>query len=160
MVTIRTAANARSAPLTGQDAGFRVTVEDLTTGDKQAMICAPGDMMVIPFAPCYKASSQHHANGTTIITLKDHRPQFEARPVGDQIEWRSLEHAPVAGLRAELASRVPETEHVSTEHDRFADLLAISYELDLGDDRDQDMGSNIRQLIVVDDMHAAGVDHA
>lgn len=62
--------------------GFRVTVEDLDTGEQQAMIVAPGDMMLIPFAPCYKAGSQHFpTSGTTVITLKDHRPQFEARQV-------------------------------------------------------------------------------
>lgn len=71
---------ACAAPATSANPGFRVTVEDLATGDTQSMICAPGDMMLIPFAPCYKHSSQHHANGTTIITVKDHHPQFKAHP--------------------------------------------------------------------------------
>lgn len=62
--------------------GFRVTVEDLETGEKSATEIAPGDLILIPFAPAFKASSQHYpGSGTTVITVKDHRPQSEARPV-------------------------------------------------------------------------------
>lgn len=62
--------------------GFRVTVEDLETGDKSAMEVAPGDLILLPFAPCFKAHSTHYpGSGTTVITVKDHRPQWEAREV-------------------------------------------------------------------------------
>lgn len=60
------------------DEGFRVTVEDLKTGEKQCMIVAEGDFMLIPFAPCYLAGSQRWPkSGTVQVTLKDYRP---ARP--------------------------------------------------------------------------------
>lgn len=55
---------------------FRVTVEDLVTGDKQVMEFAPGDYVLIPFAPCHRSSMQAYPrSGTHVITLKDHRPQ-------------------------------------------------------------------------------------
>lgn len=63
------------------DKGFRVTVEDLETGDKQAMVVAPGDVMLLPFAPAYKSHVARYDNtGTTVITVKEHRPQWPARP--------------------------------------------------------------------------------
>ena len=62
--------------------GFRVTVEDLDNGDKQTMEVAPGDLVLMPFAPCFKAHSTHYpGNGTTVITVKDHRPEWPARQV-------------------------------------------------------------------------------
>lgn len=64
--------------------GFRVTVEDLETGDKQAMIVHAGDYMLIPFAPCYLETTQTHANGTHVITVKNHRPQDAPRQVPPQ----------------------------------------------------------------------------
>jgi hypothetical protein len=54
--------------------GFKVTVEDLDNGETQSMIVHPGDYMLIPFAPCYLHHTQASANGTTVLTLKDHRP--------------------------------------------------------------------------------------
>jgi hypothetical protein len=61
---------------------FRVTVEDLTTGDKQVMEFAPGDYVLIPFAPCYRDGIQiYPQKGTHVITVKDYRPQEPARQV-------------------------------------------------------------------------------
>lgn len=62
--------------------GFRVTVEDLDNGEKSVVDVAPGDIMLIPFAPCFKAHSTHYpGSGTTVITVKDHRPEWPAREV-------------------------------------------------------------------------------
>jgi len=61
---------------------FRVTVEDLETGDKQAMEVAAGDYILIPFAPCHLAHANHHpGKGTVVLTVKDHRPQDKPRQV-------------------------------------------------------------------------------
>ena len=54
--------------------GFKVTVEDLDRGGSQSMIVREGDYMLIPFAPCYLHHTQASANGTVVVTLKDHRP--------------------------------------------------------------------------------------
>jgi hypothetical protein len=61
--------------------GFRVTVEDLKTGEKQAMVVAEGDYMVIPFAPCYLDRTNRSSNGTVQITLKGHGPKGPAKAV-------------------------------------------------------------------------------
>jgi hypothetical protein len=61
---------------------FRVTVEDLETGDKQAMEVAAGDYILIPFAPCYLAhTNAYPGKGTVVLTVKDHRPQDAPREV-------------------------------------------------------------------------------
>lgn len=60
---------------------FRVTVEDLETGEKQAMEVAEGDYMLIPFGSCYLASVAKHSTGTVQITLRDHNPAGPARAV-------------------------------------------------------------------------------
>lgn len=65
------------------DKGFRVTVEDLQTGTKQAMTVQPGDYMLIPFAPCYLHYTQRSANGTVQVTLKGHAPQ--AKPAQTEV---------------------------------------------------------------------------
>lgn len=65
-------------------AGFRVTVEDLATGEKQSRIVAEGDYMLIPFAPCYLHSAQRYGNGTVSVTLKGHSPRpVEQAVTGD-----------------------------------------------------------------------------
>jgi hypothetical protein len=56
-------------------AGFRVTVEDLATGEKQSRVVSEGDYMLIPFAPCYLHSAQRYGNGTVSVTLKGHSPR-------------------------------------------------------------------------------------
>jgi hypothetical protein len=53
---------------------FRVTVEDLETGDVQSMQVAAGDYMVIPFEPCYLDRTQRNGNGTVQLTLRKHSP--------------------------------------------------------------------------------------
>lgn len=61
---------------------FRVTVEDLATGGKQAMEVAAGDYILIPFAPCHVVGTEVYPTaGTHVITLKGHRPAGPARPV-------------------------------------------------------------------------------
>lgn len=60
---------------------FRVTVEDLETGEKQAVEVAEGDFMLIPFGPCYLANAATHANGTVQMTVRDHRPAGPKREV-------------------------------------------------------------------------------
>jgi hypothetical protein len=65
---------AVSAPVSDGQRGFRVTCEDLATGQTQTMDVVAGDYMLIPFAPCHLHHTQRHANGTAILTLKDHRP--------------------------------------------------------------------------------------
>jgi hypothetical protein len=56
--------------------GFRVTVEDLETGDKQTKIVQAGDYMLIPFEPCYLAGAQQYfSTGTVVLTIKGHNPQ-------------------------------------------------------------------------------------
>jgi hypothetical protein len=61
--------------------GFKVTVEDLKNGEKQAMVVAEGDYMLIPFAPCYLHNTDWSANGTIVVTLKGHRPAHPAQVV-------------------------------------------------------------------------------
>ncbi len=54
---------------------FRVTVEDLVTGDRQVMAFAPGDYVLIPFEPCHRGGVQAFpATGTHVITVRGHRP--------------------------------------------------------------------------------------
>lgn len=55
--------------------GFKVTVEDLDNGETQSMVVAPGDYMLIPFAPCRLHAAQKHGNGTVQLTIKEHRPE-------------------------------------------------------------------------------------
>lgn len=61
---------------------FRVTVEDLGNGYIQVMEFAAGDYVLIPFAPCHRASVQAYPkSGTHVITIKNHRPQDAPRVV-------------------------------------------------------------------------------
>lgn len=64
------------------DKGFRVTVEDLESGEVGVMLVSPGDYMVIPFGPCRLEGIQTWDNGTVQLTLKDHRPE-RAREAAD-----------------------------------------------------------------------------
>ena len=55
--------------------GFRITCEDLATGQSSTVTIAEGDFMLIPTGACYLASTQRYEkSGTTVLTLKDHRP--------------------------------------------------------------------------------------
>ena len=58
--------------------GFKVTVEDLDTGETQAMVVSTGDYMLIPFSPCYLHHTQM-SNGSVQLTLKGHAPSAPAR---------------------------------------------------------------------------------
>jgi hypothetical protein len=61
---------------------FRVTVEDLVTGDRQVTEFARGDYVLIPFAPCLLASAQAYpTKGTHVITIKNYRPAAKHRTV-------------------------------------------------------------------------------
>lgn len=60
---------------------FRVTVEDLETGDKQAIEVAEGDYLLIPFGSCYLHGVNYHANGTVQLTVKGYRPAGSPRQV-------------------------------------------------------------------------------
>jgi len=61
---------------------FRVTVDDLETGEQRVMEFAAGDYVLIPFAPCHRSSiSAYPKSGTHVITIKDHRPQDAPRLV-------------------------------------------------------------------------------
>lgn len=66
--------------------GFRITVEDLDTGETESQIVGEGDYMLIPFAPCYLHSAQHYGNGTVTVTLKDHKPRPVESPAPDSRE--------------------------------------------------------------------------
>jgi hypothetical protein len=62
--------------------GFRITVEDLENGEKQAMVVYPGDYILIPFEPCYRAQVQAYpTTGTHVITIKGHSPAQPGREV-------------------------------------------------------------------------------
>jgi hypothetical protein len=53
-----------------QELGIRIIVEDLLTGDRAEKTIQPGNYAIIAAAPCHVAGEQHHANGTTVLTLK------------------------------------------------------------------------------------------
>ncbi len=50
--------------------GIRVTAEDLETGEGSERVIEPGNYCLVVASPCYVASEQHHANGTTTLILK------------------------------------------------------------------------------------------
>ncbi|PXY33579.1 hypothetical protein BAY59_10890 [Prauserella coralliicola] len=55
--------------------GFRVTVEDLDTGETESKVVAPGDYLLITIAPCRLSSvSQYPKSGTVQLTLKGYQP--------------------------------------------------------------------------------------
>jgi|1185.fasta_scaffold173733_2 hypothetical protein len=58
---------------------FRVTVEDLQTGDKQVIEVAEGDYVINAFEPCYLESRQTYLNGTVQVFIRDHRPADKPR---------------------------------------------------------------------------------
>lgn len=50
--------------------GIRVTAVDLETGEVAEKTIEPGNYVIVVVAPCHVAAEQHHANGTTVLTLK------------------------------------------------------------------------------------------
>jgi len=62
--------------------GFKVTVEDLESGDKSAVVVAAGDYLLSTFEPCHLAGTQVFPKaGTHVLTIKDYRPQDTPREV-------------------------------------------------------------------------------
>lgn len=57
------------------DKGFRVTVEDLESGETGTRVVGVGDYILMPFAPCYLDGIVQHSNGTVQLTLKGHAPE-------------------------------------------------------------------------------------
>lgn len=55
-----------------------VTVVDTETGERGEQIVRDGNFVLIAVSPCYLAGEQHHANGTTVLTLKGRSPEFMA----------------------------------------------------------------------------------
>lgn len=53
---------------------FRVTVEDLETGDKQSVEVAEGDYVLSAFGNCYLDDVSRDANGTVQMTVRGHHP--------------------------------------------------------------------------------------
>lgn len=49
---------------------LQVTVFDPETGESSTGLVEPGNYIIICAAPCYLHSSQGHANGTTVLTVK------------------------------------------------------------------------------------------
>lgn len=60
---------------------FRVTVEDLQTGDKEVIEVAAGDYVINTFKPCYLNTVQRYAGDTVQVFIKNHRPADKPRPV-------------------------------------------------------------------------------
>jgi hypothetical protein len=58
---------------------FRVTVEDLQTGDKQVIEVAEGDYVINAFEPCYLNTVQRYSGDTVQVFIKDHRPAEKPR---------------------------------------------------------------------------------
>lgn len=58
---------------------FRVTVEDLQTGDRQVVEVAEGDYVINTFGSCYLDTRQTYMNGTVQVFIKDHHPAAKPR---------------------------------------------------------------------------------
>lgn len=52
---------------------FKVTVEDLVTGEVREQFVDAGDYIVLPFPPCYVESTHHTRTGAVYLTLQDHK---------------------------------------------------------------------------------------
>lgn len=53
---------------------LQVTVFDPETGESSTGTVEPGNYLIICAAPCYVDTSQSHANGTTVLTVKGRNP--------------------------------------------------------------------------------------
>jgi len=60
---------------------FRVTVEDLETGDKQVREIAEGDYVLSTFGGCYLDGMNQYRNGTVQLTIRNHAPAGTPREV-------------------------------------------------------------------------------
>lgn len=55
---------------------FRVTMEDLATGERETREVRAGDYVLIPFAPCHLVKERHCATGTVVLTLAGRTPTY------------------------------------------------------------------------------------
>lgn len=60
---------------------IRVTLEDLLTGQTHEQLLEPGNYSLVCAWPCRLDSAQHHANGTSVITIKGRRADLIATSV-------------------------------------------------------------------------------
>lgn len=91
--------------------GFRVTCEDLDTGDTKTMIVYPGDFMLIPFAPCRLVSTQRYPKaGTMQLTLRGYGPVAPVREEDESASGppagRSEKYRVGARIRFPLAGHI------------------------------------------------------
>lgn len=54
--------------------GFRITCEDLATGESSTVEIVSGDFMLIPTGTCYLHKVAKYTNGTVVLTLKGYAP--------------------------------------------------------------------------------------
>lgn len=65
---------------------FRVTVEDLKTGERQVMEFTPGDYVLIPFGPCRRDGVQMlPMQGRQVITVSRYGPLAKARVISPEV---------------------------------------------------------------------------
>jgi hypothetical protein len=60
---------------------FRVTVEDLETGEKESIEVSEDDYILNTFGSCYLDGINQYANGTVQLTIRGHRPTGKSRQV-------------------------------------------------------------------------------
>lgn len=58
--------------------GYKVTVEDLDTGETTTTRVARGDYLLLTFEPCHDSHHVTYGNGVAQITIRDHQPEFAA----------------------------------------------------------------------------------
>lgn len=64
---------------------FRVTVEDLDTGDKAVTELFLGDYLLIPFGDCHLAHTQANLKaGIHVLTIKGYAPKGQPRAGGTE----------------------------------------------------------------------------
>ena len=90
------------------DHEFRVTVEDLKTGERRIMEFGGGDYLLIPFGACHQSGLQAHPmSGTHVITIKGYRPDVAAREIdAAKTDRRQVELRVLAGILDRLPSIV------------------------------------------------------
>lgn len=69
---------------TRDDPGFRITVEDLKKGTRDAVEVLPGDYVLLALGPCHLYHTQRFDNGTVVLTIKG-LPGSHAGGGGDQV---------------------------------------------------------------------------
>lgn len=74
---------------------YRITTEDLATGDTEAVEIAEGDYVLVATGKCRVTGEHRHASGTVQLTVKHHFPAGPKRPPGRP------EHTPRRGSDVE-----------------------------------------------------------